>query len=292
MSCDRNSAAAATAASGSGVPKILSKAAYLSGLRGGMRRIQARLKTFRRAAAEGRATAAEGRQNTPVDYDSLDSLDRQTIQPVEPKSGQNCQKCGTGSGKPGPWYVIGKQPHCGDCATGAAKEAGVKLARPVEEQSPATAPGFTFSTSARKTPSVGRMPLRDPEWTKTVRLKESQMSVTVDDPSTGETRQVPAGKAYAVLSKTGGRHTGLAVTSYGLGVHGNEVKVESWIVTHTKTGDAIGDEYGSLDDAVNLTARLVGARINWLRPFEAMPKNDLNAAIEIVARHKAELKKG
>jgi hypothetical protein len=229
--------------------------------------------------------------------------------------GQRCAGCNSSSqGKPGLWYVVDDDAYCGDCAPGAAREAGVDLARPPHPALPLAPP------SDRRTPVTmrfagmypatgvkavwldaasdeqagpakgGKIPGRilDVALSKDVELRRQRIRLSLE----GVGRAVDT-DAYLALTVSdlsrAGEETGLAITPC-VTLEDGKVRVDQgrWGIVHLASGKALGEGswFASPIEAQGLVAIL--AQLEWRRDYadiSAVEKADAEKTIR--AYHEA-----
>ncbi len=222
-------------------------------------------------AAIGRALekrADSARQETADSSAALPAAKaRPAIKPVAPKKGQRCASCGADASKPGLWYTLDGKQYCIDCAPEAAEKVNVALSagKKAQDVKPALTAGSAGQSSSAMTAYRGI----------DVRLVQKPLDIFVMD---GEQRRLVHLDKNAFVVFDRNRDTGMAVVREPAGV---------WAVVHTDTGMSLSSGMESIYEAEGLASLL--ASINWNRPFDEMPDQELQIAGAIIGEYERKL---
>lgn len=215
---------------------------------------------------------------------------RTTLEPALPDRLPNNQCAGCNSavqGKPGPWYVIGQQAYCQDCAPAAARQADVDLALPGSKASPIS--GVKGANGAYRSPirsgqrssntvlsSITPIQPLPPERRVETKLMPSRLRLRLGEGAEGPVWSVVE-NGYVVLRRNG-LDTGLAVTPAlrqdGRG--GLQEDNGQWWLTHIDSGKGMSGPYDNPTEAQALASIL--AQIDWARPEDEINPLDMRRA--------------
>lgn len=196
-----------------------------------------------------------------------------TVQPTTPASGNTCATCSAApQNKPGPWYRLGEQLYCRDCARQAADSAGVDLALPESK----------LNSAVTERPPVSRgltpasQPL-SPERRVATKLLDSRVRVRLGDSRDGPIWRV-VDNATVVVDKRG-FDTGLAITPLLKQTSDGTVTeaLDRWRLTHIASGKALGGIYGSREEAQAVASIL--AQLDWTRSEADIPAGEMQRAL-------------
>ncbi|GAB4437483.1 MAG: hypothetical protein Kow0031_19290 [Anaerolineae bacterium] len=202
-------------------------------------------------------------------------VSRPLARPVQPAGSDRCARCRAGSGKGGSWYRIEGRSYCPDCASPAARAAGVDLAPslPAETASPTAAalkpiPGLPVQTGV---PGLRqKQDYLPPERRVPLRFTSTPVRVNVGVDTSGKPAWHVVKQGYVALREDG-QDTGLAITpmvSIGpLQKDGTQEVTEDtrqWMITHLPSGKDLGKHaFSTLENAQQLATIL--AQLDWTR---------------------------
>jgi hypothetical protein len=282
MACERNALKVKMAALLSGVAGLASRSAYRAATL--TRRLAWTLRPPLLSPGERQETpldrealpALETRPRPANAFDALPRLERLPVIGPMASPGRPCAICQASPEKGGPWYRLGGQAYCADCAPEAAGRVGARLARPgdVVETRPAINMAALPAGSGRMPPPPTTGGDAPRALLLRVKMVQAQCNKSVDLAGGGQaTLKAPGWE----LHTEDGRPTGLAVTPELVLKEGEaRLKANAWRLTHARTGrDLSPVSFSRPGEAALLGQRL--APFDWRRDFTTFSRREIAA---------------